>query len=139
MFRPAARREPAVTILRGDGGGMSRTALMLIAALALPGAAQSQTECPGFIPGCERLPGLLDDLTQELAPLLDSLNARLDPFLRELTESMGDLSGWHAPEVLPNGDILIRRRQSLQVPERPGQPSPPVPSEDETVVDPFEL
>jgi hypothetical protein len=116
---------------------MTRMALMLIAALTWPVAGQAQTECPSFAPGCERLPRLLDELTQELAPLLDSLTARLDPFMRALTDSLGDLSGWHAPEVLPNGDILIRRR--LPPPDAPDQPSPPVPSDDDAAVEPFEL
>ena len=63
--------------------------------------------------------------------LFGELLGRIDPYLGQLTELLGDLSGWHAPEVLPNGDILIRRRQVEEPPEDP-------PSE-EPVLDPLEL
>ncbi|MCB1398149.1 MAG: hypothetical protein H6898_04120 [Rhodobacter sp.] len=41
---------------------------------------------------------------------------RVDPWFRDLGAMLGDLSGWHAPEVLPNGDILIRRRRPEDAP-----------------------
>jgi hypothetical protein len=30
--------------------------------------------------------------------------------LQDLNGMIGDVSAYHAPEILPNGDILIRRR-----------------------------
>ena len=42
-----------------------------------------------------------------------------DPWFAELATMMGDLTGWHAPEVLPNGDILIRRRTPEDQPSAP--------------------
>lgn len=101
----------------------------LLVGLALPfGAARAQAEidCFPFAPGCERLPRLLDELTRDLAPLLDDFVGRTDPFLGELRRLLGDLSGWHAPEILPNGDILIRRRRPS---ERPGDQRPTEPPE----------
>jgi hypothetical protein len=82
----------------------------------LAGPVQADETCVGE--GCPRtLEGLLDDLLERVDPLLEEVN----PWFRDLGEMLGDLSGWHAPEVLPNGDILIRRRQ------------PRVPSPDDTV------
>jgi hypothetical protein len=119
---------------------MTRNALALILSLALvplaPGPARAQAECFPLLPGCQRLPDLLEDLSRELAPLMQELTARLDPYLRQLTDMLGDLSGWEAPEVLPNGDILIRRRS-------PQPPAPPDQSEDAPdegpVTEPLEL
>ena len=131
----------------------------LILALMLAGPLAAQTEgapdCPLLAPGCERLPRLLEDferdmapllrdlqreaeprlrdLERDLAPLLDGLGRRVDPILRDLADLMGDLSGWEAPEVLPNGDILIRRRPAPP-PPRPQDQAPEGP-----VTTPFEL
>ena len=46
--------------------------------------------------------------------LLRGLMAELEPGLRDLQDRIGDLSAYHPPEILPNGDILIRRREPLQ-------------------------
>jgi hypothetical protein len=112
---------------------------LLIAAPMIPAQAQAVPDAPApggaecfpFAPGCDRLPRLFDDLTRDLAPLLDDLATRLDPWMRQLTDMLGDLSGWEAPEVLPNGDILIRRR--------PPSPNRPDQSGDAPAAEPFEL
>ena len=36
---------------------------------------------------------------------------RIGPETEKLQRELGDLSGFHFPEILPNGDILIRRRR----------------------------
>ncbi len=41
----------------------------------------------------------------------------LGPALLELEGRLIDLQSYHAPEVLPNGDIIIRRKVPLDVPE----------------------
>ncbi len=53
--------------------------------------------------------------------LLRGLMEELEPALRDLGSTIDDLSAYHAPEVLPNGDIIIRRKVPLT----------PPPSEDE--------
>lgn len=70
-------------------------------------------------------------LTDRMGQLFSDLMAEVDPWMADLLDKLGDLTGWHAPEVLPNGDILIRRR----VPE--DQPSEP--SSDPESGEPFEL
>lgn len=48
----------------------------------------------------------LEDMTKELENF--ALNA--EPILRELSQMMGDITNYHPPEILPNGDIIIRRK-----------------------------
>ena len=97
-------------------------ALVVTLVMILAAPAQAQQDCaPGSI-GCGALGGLLGDLMRQV-----------DPWLADLAEMLGDLSGWHAPEVLDNGDILIRRRQPVVPDAAPGD-EPQVP-----VTRPFEL
>ncbi|MGR3292247.1 MAG: AAA+ family ATPase [Paracoccaceae bacterium] len=49
--------------------------------------------------------------------LLEGLLRELGPALLELEGRLIDLQAYHAPEILPNGDIIIRRRVPRQVPE----------------------
>jgi len=55
---------------------------------------------------------MLRGLMSEMEPALRDL----EPAFRELQGIIGDLGVYHAPEILPNGDIILRRR----VPLRPG-------------------
>lgn len=92
-------------------------ALVLILAVAAPAAAQ-EAEPPSamerglrlFLDGLmeEMGPALRDfeELTEDARPLLDRLQA-------ELGGVIGDLDVYEAPEILPNGDILIRRKAPL--------------------------
>lgn len=80
----------------------------------------------------------LRGLMSEMEPTLDEMGKALDelrpaleqmgPQLRELIRLMGDVKNYAMPELLPNGDILIRRTAPLDPPE-PGLPdrSPPPP------------
>lgn len=66
-----------------------------------------------------------DGLRSEMQPALDELRAmaeEMGPALREFVETMGpalaevlgeveDLSTYHAPEMLPNGDIILRKKR----------------------------
>lgn len=109
--------------------------------------AQIPPDCPPFAPGCERLPRLFQDLERDLgplfrdlerdvAPLLEGLGRRVEPYLRDLAEMLGDLNRWEAPVVLPNGDILIRRRPA---PPPDQSPESDAPESDAPVTEPFEL
>lgn len=56
--------------------------------------------------------------------LLEGLMGQMEPALRELQGALQDLDSYHAPEVLPNGDIIIRRKEpmnTLPVPEGEGE------------------
>ena len=100
---------------------LARTALLaLLLAAPLPLAAQVDAPAEG---GGEMERGLrlfLDGLRDELEPGLRGLGdlARdAAPLLRDCQDRLGavvdDLDAYEAPEILPNGDILIRRREPL--------------------------
>ena len=61
----------------------------------------------------------MDLLQQGTRLLLEGLMLELGPALKELEDMVIDLNAYHAPEVLPNGDIIIRRKTpvELQQPE----------------------
>lgn len=96
--------------------------IALIAALVLSGTALAPAtslaqESPPEDPlqpflelFTDRSQELLRDLMQDLGPEMDRLMAEIMPRLQELTETLGGLTAYELPEVLPNGDIIIRRR-----------------------------
>jgi hypothetical protein len=86
--------------------------LALVLVFALPAAAQE--------PEGDVEEGL-DLFSEGTRLLLRGLMDEVGPALRELRETLGGIDDYHAPEVLPNGDIIIRRRTPL-VPEE----TPPV-------------
>ena len=63
----------------------------------------------------------LGDLAREAGPLLEDLERELGSALEGFGGSLG---AYDPPEVLPNGDIIIRRKEPLPQPdERPGRNS----------------
>ena len=58
----------------------------------------------------------LDLMERGAQLLLRELLRGLETPLRDLGDQIGDLSGYHPPEILPNGDIILRRR-TPQTPE----------------------
>ena len=53
----------------------------------------------------------MDLLSQGTQLLLRSLMGEIEPALKELEGALGELNAYHPPEILPNGDIIIRRKQ----------------------------
>ncbi len=49
---------------------------------------------------------LLESWVEGIGPKLEELG----PALESLAEQLGDLNAYHPPEVLENGDIIIRRK-----------------------------
>lgn len=74
------------------------------------------------------LRGLLDRVEPTLKDMgedLDQLMAEMEPALRELAGLIGDIRNYHPPEMLPNGDIILRRKVPLEpdaAPEAGGEP-----------------
>lgn len=83
---------------------------MLCLTLALPATAQEAEE-PGIRDGFGLLSEgsrmILEGLMDEMRPVFEE---QMLPLLQDLGAMIDDLSAYHAPEMLPNGDILIRRR-----------------------------
>lgn len=62
----------------------------------------------------------LEGLAEELEPALRSFAMEMGPALRDLLAEVEDWSMYHPPEILPNGDIIIRRKspdEPIQTPE----------------------
>jgi hypothetical protein len=112
---------------------MKLVALALLATLAAGPVAGDEPAGPAPEAGMDEGLSLVErgarlmlrDLLDRLGPALDEVGqgmerfaGDLEPVLRDLARLMGDAASYHAPEVLPNGDILIRRR-------RPGEPEAP--------------
>ncbi len=53
----------------------------------------------------------LDRLGEEIEPAIRSFAEEMGPALRDLMTTVEDWSAYEAPEILPNGDILMRRKQ----------------------------
>lgn len=113
-----------------------RTVCLLSVLGAAPLAAQDATEDEGrslmeegarlFFEGIQREMGPalegLRDRAQEMEPALRQFVEEMGPALRDLMGEIGDLSAFHAPEVLPNGDILLRRKTPQEMQDSPTLP-----------------
>lgn len=58
----------------------------------------------------------MDLLSEGTKLLLKGLLGELEPALRDLEGALHDLNAFHPPEILPNGDIIIRRKVPKVVP-----------------------
>ncbi len=112
------------------------------ALFSLPAQAQEQTEDRGlslmergaqmFMEGImkEMSPAFedLSDLADQMRPALRDFAQEMGPKLRELVDEVDDWSVYQAPEVLPNGDIIIRRKPDhpMVPPETPTVPTPQI-------------
>lgn len=59
-------------------------------------------------PAIEELRGL----AEEMGPQMQLFAEEMGPAFAELMATMDDLRNYEAPEILPNGDIIIRRREA---------------------------
>jgi hypothetical protein len=68
---------------------------------------------------------LFDSFRSEIEPGLQEMADALagaEPMLRELMGMMGEVGNYHAPEIQPNGDILIRRKTPAEIAAEPPAP-----------------
>jgi len=59
----------------------------------------------------------LRDRADEMEPALRDFAERMGPALADILDKMGDLSAYHPPEMLPNGDIILRRKTPQEIEE----------------------
>lgn len=52
----------------------------------------------------------LSELTDQMGPALKEFAQEMGPKLKEMLNEVEDWSVYDAPEILPNGDIIIRRK-----------------------------
>lgn len=58
----------------------------------------------------------LEGLADEMGPALRSFAEQMGPALTDLLDQVEDWSAYHPPEILPNGDIIMRKK----IPEESG-------------------
>ncbi len=64
----------------------------------------------------------LDELlgmAETFGPAMQSFLEEMGPALAELAAEVKDWSAYEAPEILPNGDIIIRKKPPQDAPEEP--------------------
>lgn len=71
-------------------------------------------------PTLEDLRGLAD----QIGPAMQSFLQEMGPALAELAGQVKDWSAYEAPEMLPNGDIIIRKKPQPTEPEPPTAQEP---------------
>ena len=106
--------------------------ILASALLAAPAVAQDEApdlpeeETPGLMQrGAEMF---LRGLMNEMGPSLREMELALkdvQPEIRKLLALVDDLRNYQAPERLPNGDILIRRKPDAPPLVAPDGPTPP--------------
>ena len=75
-------------------------------------------------PAIEEFEGLAD----QMGPALKLFADEMGPKLAEILDQVEDWTAYQAPEMLPNGDIIIRRKPDhpLVKPETPTEPAPQI-------------
>ncbi|MEQ8898510.1 MAG: hypothetical protein RID23_15595 [Roseovarius sp.] len=79
----------------------------------------------GVLRGMEPALRDLEGMAEELEPSLREFAREMGPAFADLLGKVDDLSNYEMPEMLPNGDIIIRRKEPLE-PEMPGDPETPL-------------
>lgn len=113
-------------------GAMKQFIAILICMGALAQPALSQSAETGENPEAEDGLSLVEEglqlflrgLLEEMEPTFDDLRQfteDMGPALEELREMLGDMSDYEAPEVLENGDIIIRRKTPPETPLKDGE------------------
>ena len=70
----------------------------------------------------EEMAPALDDLQQladDFAPAMEGFLSEMGPALAKIADEVDDWSTYEMPEVLPNGDIIIRKKLTTVEPETP--------------------
>ncbi|GHA54372.1 hypothetical protein GCM10008927_20220 [Amylibacter ulvae] len=96
-----------------------KTRFAILCALALQSTPTAAQEKPA-----DRLMELLELFSQEAPAILEDMIEEFAPSLEALRDQIGDLNYYETPEVLPNGDIIIRRKPDAPEPKLI-KPEPP--------------
>ena len=62
-----------------------------------------------------------DLMAEALRLFMQGFMAEMEPAIEDLEGFLQDLNAYHPPEVLPNGDIIIRRKTPLEPGEEDGE------------------
>ncbi|GFE48449.1 hypothetical protein So717_02020 [Roseobacter cerasinus] len=97
--------------------------LVICAAAAAPLSAEEDAPPSPMERGMQQF---LEGLLQDMEPAFDSMRGfmqQMGPALMDLMDQVEDWSAYEAPEILPNGDIIIRRKPEQETP--PDEDMPP--------------
>ena len=90
--------------------------------LVLPVQAEDEGAPPTAEESTPRLYDLFEQMLRgfmtEVEPQMRELErgfSEMEPELQRFLQRLRDMTQFHPPEILPNGDILIRRRQADEV------------------------
>lgn len=101
----------------------------LVVLLAAPALAQERSGSAeeGFSLLRQGARVLMESLFSEVQPALDDMRQglgealrQMEPMMRDLGAMMGEIDNYRAPEMLPNGDIIIRRKSPGEIVAGPG-------------------
>ena len=67
----------------------------------------------------------LQGMAEEFGPSIRSFLEVMGPALAELATDIRDWSAYEAPEMLPNGDIIIRKKPKPEAPAPEGEETAP--------------
>ncbi|CUH45801.1 hypothetical protein [Ruegeria atlantica] len=70
-------------------------------------------------------------LAEQFGPAMQSFIAEMGPALAELADEIEDWSAYETPEILPNGDIIIRKKPPQDPEIQPEIPEAPPEGETE--------
>jgi hypothetical protein len=107
---------------------MGRISFVALLVLAWSGSALAQGEDDGAQMMERGAREFLEGLLREMEPAWDQMQAFMDemgPAMIELLDEIKDWSAYHPPEILDNGDIIIRRKPD--VPQEPAPNAGPMP------------
>lgn len=116
---------------------MKRFAVIFALAFTpLPSIAQEADIPPALNDLADSMRELLEGFTNDVAPLMEEFSEEVTPMFERLAEELKGLNAYHPPEVLPNGDIIIRRKtpKELDAPDAPKtKPGPDDPTQNEAI------
>ena len=96
---------------------MLRVCFLSLILAATPVLAQDDNADPGAPEGLDMLREgsrlLLEDFLRRLEPTLDDMQEQIADALEAFRDQIGQLDAYHPPDILPNGDIIIRRKEPL--------------------------
>lgn len=101
--------------------------LAVFLSCALPAAAQDED---GSSKMDQALQLFLEGLLLEMEPAMENMRAflkEMGPAMAELLNEVKDWSAYEPPEILENGDIIIRRKPDRDTEPDPSQDRQPLP------------
>lgn len=113
--------------------------IVLIFALAMPLTASAQDAAPenegpslmergarmffrGLMEDVDPALESLRDLAEDAGPAMQNFLREMGPALKDLVERVDDFANYHPPEMLPNGDIILRRKTPEEMRDMPETP-----------------